>query len=155
MSVPLGTTLPPELLERLQGPVQAWQDEAFFLTTVDRRGRPHAALLSYAEAWAPDSNHVRIALYTDSGTADNLRVRGVTTLLLVGTGSAHYVKGVAREVEGGLPAHPGWAQFEVEVEHVLQDATRVDLEDSARLVGSLSLRRSRPCVPLRDALQRA
>lgn len=154
MSALPAASLPPELLERFQGAAHAWRDQAFFLTTTDRRGWPHAALLSYDEAWAPDASRLRVALYADSRTADNLRLRGVTTLLLVGAGCVHYIKGVARELEGALPEHPGWAVFEASLEEVRADAARADWEGAARLTGSLSLERDEPGAELRRALER-
>lgn len=153
MSTLLGTTLSPELLERLQGPAQGWRDEAFFLTTTDRRGRPHAALLSYDEAWAPAVDRIRLALYADSGTSDNLRLRGVCALLLVAPGRVHYVKGVAHEIETGLPGHPGWALFEMAIEELWLDAARSDREGAVTLTGGLRLCRGGAAPGLRHALE--
>jgi hypothetical protein len=153
MSESLGAVLPDALRERLEGrEAGPWADLAVPIASVDRLGRPHPALLSYDELAAPDAATLRLALYDGSRSSDNLRLRGALTLFLVAPGAVHYVKAQAREVEGGLPDHPGLALFEAQVEEVLFDRVDPSLEGAAEIETGIRVRRARPAAGLRAAL---
>lgn len=153
MSTSLGRELPRELWTRLRQPTAGpWADVAIPVASVDRLGRAHPALLSYDEIAAPDPGTLRLALYAGSTTSDNLRLRGTLTLFLIEPGAVHYVKAFAREVEGGLPDHPGLALFEAQIEDVLRDHVDPELEGSAEVVSAVGLRRGRAARGLRACL---
>ena len=102
MSQSLGPHLPVVLLARLQGDDAGdWAHQAVLLATVDDAGRPHAALLSFDELWAPDAERLRFGCYADSSTSANLRARRCATLCFAMPGSVHYVKLRASELPGG------------------------------------------------------
>ena len=97
MSKRLGNALPDELFARLHGADAGdWADQAVLIATVDAQLRPHPALLSFDELYAPDPRRLRLATYADSSTTRNLRERGTVTLCLVGPGAVWYVKARAR-----------------------------------------------------------
>lgn len=153
MSRSLGCALPDELLERLASETLGpWHDAVVPIATVDRLARPHAALLSYDELAARDAGSLRLATYEDSHTSDNLRLRGALTLYLFAPGTVHYVKALAHEVAGGVPGHPGLAQFEARVEDVLVDELDPSREDAARLRDAPRFERAHPPLGLRAVL---
>jgi hypothetical protein len=152
----MGDRLDDALFRRLSGDGDLRRQEAILIATVDERGRPHPALLSYGEVLAVTPAALRLAIPGEATTARNLAERGALTLCLIGPDGAAYVKAAARP----LPAEPslvaqGLTAFEARVEEVLVDApaagekahltsgitfTADDLEDqaaawSARLEG--------------------
>jgi hypothetical protein len=97
--------------------------EAILIATIDDRGRPHPALLSYGEVLAVAPDVLRFAVSAGSTTARNLADRGAVTLCLIGADGAVYVKAAARP----LPAETslekdGLVAFEARVQDVLADA---------------------------------
>ncbi len=156
MSRRLGAELPEELLALLQGPdAGRWADQAVLIATADRQGRPHPALLSFDELYAPDACHLRLGTYADSSTTDNLRLRGALTLCFVGPGRVYYVKAVARELElpGGDGEQPGVACFEAEIHDVLLDFARTEVEGPVDVLSGITFRRSAPKPALRERLR--
>jgi Pyridoxamine 5'-phosphate oxidase len=119
----MGDRLDEALFRRLSGDVPLRRQEAILIATIDERGRPHPALLSYGEVLAVTPAALRLAVSAESTTARNLAERGALTLCLIGPDGAAYVKTAAQP----LPAEPslsaqGLAAFEARVEEVLVDA---------------------------------
>ena len=119
----MGDRLDEALFRRLSGGGDLRRQEAILIATVDERGRPHPALLSYGEVLAITPAELRLAIPGETTTARNLAERGALTLCLIGPDGAAYVKATARP----LPAEPslaaqGLAAFEARVEEVLADA---------------------------------
>lgn len=155
MSKRLGDALPEELFARLNGADAGdWADQAVLVTTVDRRLWPHPALLSFDELYAPDPRRLRLATYADSTTTDNLRLRGALTLCLVGPGAVYYVKARARELEPAAGEDASQACFEAQVEDVLLDFARSEVEGDVDVLSGITFRRARPDPPLRERLRR-
>lgn len=140
MSRFLGTILPTRLQEQLNGTQLAAQaGKAILISTVDPQGWPHPALLSYGEMLALGPQSLRLAVYCDGHTADNLRRRGCLTLCFVEADLALYVKAQAI----ALPPLVGFeklAAFQLTVQQVLEDFTRSDVEGSAQLLSGITFR---------------
>lgn len=112
------------LFRRLAGEdLAARAGEAILIATTDTQGRPHPALLGYAEILALSPIVLRLAVRAESATARNLADRGALTLCLIDADGATYVKAHARPLppEASLEAQ-GLAAFEAHVEDVLVDA---------------------------------
>jgi hypothetical protein len=158
MSRRLGAAVPEELLALLQGAdAGPWADQAVLIATADHRGRPHPALLSFDELYAPDAHRLRLGTYADSSTTENLRVRGALTLCFAGPGRVYYVKAVASEVHPpGAPGEPpGVACFEARIEDVLLDFARSDVEGPVDVLSGITFRRSAAQPALRERLRQA
>lgn len=156
MSKRLGNALPDELFARLHGADAGdWADQAVLIATVDAQLRPHPALLSFDELYAPDPRRLRLATYADSSTTRNLRERGTVTLCLVGPGAVWYVKARARELQPNPVTDGTQACFEAEVEDVLLDFAKAEVEGDVDLLSGITFRRPRPDPPLRESLRRA
>jgi hypothetical protein len=118
-----GHHLDETLFRRLSGELALRRPEAILIATVDDRGRPHPALLSYGEVLAVTPAVLRLAISAKSTTARNLAQRGAVTLCLIGPEGAAYVKAAARV----LPAEPslaaeGLIAFEAHIKDVSEDA---------------------------------
>jgi hypothetical protein len=123
VSTHAGDRLDEALFRRLSGDVGLRRREAILIATVDDRGRPHPALLSYGEVLALTPALLRIAVPAKSTTARNLGARGALTLCLIGPDGVAYLKTAAQ----ALPKEPfldaqGLAAFEAHIEDVLVDA---------------------------------
>ena len=137
MSRSVGSQLPEELLERLLGadPGQGF-GEAVVLVTVDPYGRPHPALVSYAELLALDPARLRLVLYAGTRSGAHLRDAGRATLVFADAELVLYVKADAVAL-AAAPGHPGLARFELHVRDVLSDRAAGD-EAGAHLTGALA-----------------
>jgi hypothetical protein len=145
MSRQLGTELPESLLSLLDAhDLPSRAGKAILITTIDARGRPHPALLSYGEVVAIDAHRLRLATYRSSGTSDNMRRSGHLTLCLIEAGMAYYLKTRAVEQESPWARFPELARFEATVEQVLVDQAREDLEPEARITNGIEFERAKP-----------
>jgi hypothetical protein len=145
MSRQLGTELPESLLSLLDAhDLPSRAGKAILITTIDARGRPHPALLSYGEVVAIDSRRLRVATYRSSGTSENMRRSGHLTLCLIETGMAYYLKTHAVEQENPWAPFPALARFEATVEQVLVDQAREDLEPEARITNGIVFETAKP-----------
>ena len=121
MSRSLGQELPAALRELLDGrSLRQKASQALLLNTIDARGHPHPAMLSVGEVLARGPSTLRLALYANSSTSNNLRRGGALSVALASGGLAYYVKATARE----LPASSdlaGLAVFEAAIDEVLED----------------------------------
>ena len=132
-----GDRLDEALFLRLSGQGLATRaQEAILIATVDDRGRPHPALLSYGEVVAVTPAVLRLALSASSTTARNLGERRALTLCLVGPDGAAYVKAAARALPAPSLADEGLAAFEAGVEEVLVDAPAAG--EKARLTSGIT-----------------
>jgi hypothetical protein len=140
MAVALGSTLSDALFERLSGR-DPGRHRGLVLPfcTVDAGGWPHVALLSYTEVVARDASTLRVALYADSGSAENLRRGGRATLLIFDAGLAQYIKLHAAELpQQRIAATPWNAVFELRVEQVLSDAADPQREGGSVITSGTS-----------------
>ena len=126
MSRSLGNQLPAALVQLWDGRRLGQKARfAVLLTTIDARGYPHPAMLSVGEVLARDPQNLRLALYANSSTSNNLRRSGSLSLALAADGFAYYVKATAREMQGPLPNLQGLAAFAVTIDEVLEDGEAI------------------------------
>ena len=133
MSTALGNELPAELAEDLnsQNVAGKWS-KIIPLVTVDDRGFPHFAVLTYGEIVAPSARELRLGLYPNSSTSRNIQARPNISVLIVHGDSIYYVKGTAKHT-----ALEGLARFDVTIDQVL-----VDSEPGARITAGLQFEMS-------------
>ncbi|MBI3455447.1 MAG: pyridoxamine 5'-phosphate oxidase family protein [Candidatus Rokubacteria bacterium] len=133
----LGPHLPDSLLARLVAPEPADRlGQAIVLVTVDPYGRPHPALVSYAELLALDPARVRLALHAGTRSATHLRETGRATLVFADAELALYVKADAVPLPVA-PGHGDLARFELHVCDVLEDRAEGE-EAGAGLLGGIT-----------------
>lgn len=122
MSKLLGKQLTDQLVTRLRGDaVTTHEGKIVPIFTLDGRGWPHPALLSYYEVVAKDSSTIDMALWKDSSTAKNLRREGKVTFMITDQGINYYLKGNVQELEAAMAGAPQVSRFRVELEEVLED----------------------------------
>lgn len=138
MSRALGNELTGALFTLLDGhDLASRMGKAILITTIDAKGWPHPALLSYGEVVALEPRRLRLATYRTSTTSNNLRRSGQLTLCLIEAGMAYYLK--TRAVEQAAPSLPtSLARFDATVEQVLADQAREDLEPGARITSGIA-----------------
>jgi hypothetical protein len=133
MSTALGNELPAALAEDLAGQdVAAKWSKIIPLVTVDDRGFPHFAVLTYGEIVASSPRELRLGLYPNSSTTRNIQARPQVSILIVHGDSIYYVKGTARHTP-----LDGVARFDVAIDQVL-----VDSEPGARITAGLQFEMS-------------
>lgn len=102
MSRTIGNQLPSVLLTALsEEALSVHLDIAVPIVSVDERGRPHPALLSYGELAGVSPGAIRLVIGGKSRTAANLRRNGYVALLFVGPATSTE-KQCAR-TRGGMP----------------------------------------------------
>ena len=139
MSRALGSALPRDLLERLNGrDLESLASKVIQIVTVDAAGWPHPALLSYFEVVAKDPARIRLATYADSTTSGNLRRSGKLTLVIIDERVAYYVKGHAVERAPAMRATAWNAAFECRVEQVLADHVNEELEPGTYVASGIT-----------------
>jgi Pyridoxamine 5'-phosphate oxidase len=122
----LGPELPEPLLARLlAADPAAGFGQALVLVTLDSYGRPHPALVSYAELLALDPSRLRLALHAGTRSTTHLRDSGRATLVFADAELAHYVKADALPLPPAAD-HPRLARFELAVRDVLADRAEGD-----------------------------
>ena len=122
MSQLLGRELTEELFERLKGmDVHSKLGKAIVIVTVDDKGWPHPAMLSYYEVVAKERSRIDLAIGKTSTTAKNLRRTGKITILVTDSGMNYYLKGSAREIRGSMDKVPFMSLFRADLEKVLED----------------------------------
>jgi len=117
----LGPELPDRLLARLltADPAEGY-GRALVLVTLDPYGRPHPALVSYAELLAVDAGRLRLGLHAGTRSTIHLRDSGRATLVVADAELNLYVKADALPLPPA-PADPRLARFELAVRDVLAD----------------------------------
>ena len=154
MSKHVGRALPDDLLERLSArDLAALADRVIVVCSVDDRGFPHPALLSYFEVLATDSRTIRLAMYATSRTVANVRRDGRLTLILVDARVAYYVKGTARVLADAMRATPYNAKLDLQIEEVLADEANPELEPGAYIASGITYVNPRRAEELERAQQ--
>lgn len=137
MSRLVGSHLTEALMSRLGGlEVEAHEGKIIPIFTLDEHGWPHPALLSYYEVRAKDNATVDLALWKESSTANNLRRRGVLTLMITDEGVNYYLKGSVKQLEAEMAGAPQVSRFRMRVEQLLEDQ-----EPNAVITSGLTYRR--------------
>ncbi|PWT83780.1 MAG: hypothetical protein C5B44_00065 [Acidobacteria bacterium] len=132
MSKSLGDHLNDDLCRRLSGEnLQPSADKVVLLATVDDRGRPHPAMLSYFEVVARDCCNIRMATYKSSRTTENIRRNGKATISVIDERVAYYIKGSVRELKREMRCAPQNSKLNLRVEAVLADAANEEFEPGA------------------------
>ena len=122
MSQLLGKELTKELFNLLKGEnVASKLGKAIVIVTVDDKGWPHPAMLSYYEVVAKERSRIDLAIGKTSTTTKNLRRTGQITLLVTDSGINYYLKGSAREIKESMEGVSFMSLFRVEIEQLLED----------------------------------
>src|SRR5437867_7603329 len=112
MSKRLAPVLPDRLWELLAGNrLEQNLNKVLLLITLDDRGWPYVAMLSYLETIALDRGNIRIAPWNNSTTTANLRREPRVTLIIVDEGIASYIQATAQEMSRDLEGFPGMAKI--------------------------------------------
>lgn len=134
MSTRVGDALPDDVLRALSGrDLAAVADRVVVVSTVDERGCPHPALLSYFEVVAIDPRTIRLATYAESRTTANAQRGGKLTLVLVEPAYVYYIKGAARVLAPSMRVSAHTAKLDLHVEEVLRDEPDRSREPDARI----------------------
>lgn len=137
MSRLIGNAITKELVERLSGNrVTAFEGRIIPIFTLDEKGWPHPALLSYYEIVARNATTLDVALWKDSSTAKNLRTSAKITIMITDRDINYYLKGTARELQYEMTGAPQVSRFRVTVEEVLEDQ-----EPNAQITSGLTYAR--------------
>ncbi len=119
-------SLPPGVVEFLDGTDLLVKTQALRLATVDATGWPHASLLSAGEVLALPPQRIRFVIFSQSTTASNLRHDGRLALTLSLDGGIHELRMRVRPL-ADAPRDAQLAFFEAELEsarfHVAPYAT--------------------------------
>ena len=133
MSKRLPPVLPDRLFDLLNGAyLDDHLNQVILLITLDERGWPYVAILSYLEVVAPDRENIRLAPWNNSTTTANLRRNSNVTLAIVEAGMACYIQGSAVELEREMPGFAGMAKINVKIVSILEDKA-LDYEGSASI----------------------
>ena len=133
MSIRLEPVLPDRLFGLLSGEnLEEKLNKVVLLITVDEKGWPYVAMLSYLETVAPDRRNIRMAPWNNSATTANLRRNGKATLVVVDEEIACYIQGSATELARDLEGFPGMAKINLHIESILEDKA-LEYEGSARI----------------------
>ena len=139
MSRLIGNALTKELVERLSGDrVAVFEGRIIPIFTLDEKGWPHPALLSYYEIVARNGTTLDMALWKDSSTAKNLRTSAKITMMITDRDLNYYLKGTVRELQYEMTDAPQVSRFRVTVDEVLEDQ-----EPNAQITGGLTYTRQR------------
>jgi hypothetical protein len=133
----LSKRLPPVLTDELFRLLNGAQlddhlNQVILLITLDERGWPYVAILSYLEIVAPDRENIRLAPWNNSTTTANLRRNPNVTLVIVEAGMACYIQGTAVEIERAMPGFASMAKINVKIVSILEDKA-LDYEGSASI----------------------
>jgi len=143
----VGNKLPDDLYHRLAGnDLQACAEKAILICTVDANGWPHPAIFSYFEIVAKDEGNVRLAVYKDSSSSNNMRRNGKLSLMILDERIAYYIKGSVRELAREMSCSSHNSKLNLRVEHVLADAANEEFEPGVYLTSGVTYKR--PVKPL-------
>lgn len=125
--------------DRLSGAdLDARAEQVILVATVDDRGWPHPAILSYFEVVARDSRNIRLATYKDSTTTANMRRDGKLTLSMFGHRFVCYVKGTVEELRREMRCAPYNSKLNMRVEQVLADHADPGREPGAYIASGVT-----------------
>lgn len=144
--------LPEDLYRRLDGSnLEAHAEQAVLICTVDSKGWPHPAMLSYFEVIAKDRGNIRLATYSNSSTSDNMRRNGKLTVSVIDERLTYYIKGRAEELPSTMSCSPHTAKFNLHVEQVLADHADTQVEGDAYVTSGVTYRNPDPAAQLSKA----
>jgi hypothetical protein len=151
--------LPDDLLARLvASDATEHYGQAIVLVTVDPYGRPHPALVSYAELRALDAGRIRLVLHVGTRSSTHLRDSGRATLVFADAGLNLYVKADAVPLPAAT-TNPRLTRFELQVRDVVADRAEGE-EAGSFLTGGITFEWpggpeawARHCAGLRTALE--
>lgn len=139
MSRVIGNELTETLYERLlPSSIGRNAGRAIPICTIDEKGWPHPAMLSYMEAAAVDRKNVRICCNAGSTTAGNLRRNGRLTMLIVDERGVYYLKGTASELAPSMKSSPSSAMFNIRIDQLVGDEPDNQTEAGARVLGGIT-----------------
>lgn len=140
MSQLVGRELPDDLYAALRGDdLGTKSGKAVGIATVDSQNFAHPALLSYTEIVAKSQRNIRLAVYSASRTARNLRQNSKLTIIVIDRNMAYYVKGTTREIRPALESFPSMAGMNMSVEEVLADRpTSSELELGTQITSGVT-----------------
>jgi len=139
----IGEELSDELYQRLRGEdLEQYAEKVILISTVDEKGWPHPAVLSYLEVVAKDRRNIRLATYKHSGTTNNMRRRGKATLSIIDERLVYYVKGSVEELSEEMTCAPHNAKLNMRVEQVLADQANKQLEAGAYVASGVMYKNS-------------
>lgn len=142
MSRVVGNKLPANLFQRLAGSdLQAHAEKAIVICTVDSNGWPHPAMLSYFEVIAKDDRNIRLAVYGNTSTVNNMRRNGKLSILIIDERIAYYIKGTAEELAREMTCSPQNAKLNCRVEQVLADEANEEYEPGAYIASAILYKR--------------
>ncbi|HXH86283.1 MAG TPA: hypothetical protein VNI35_05620 [Nitrospira sp.] len=122
MSRLVGNQLTEALMGRLSGAdLDTHEGKIIPIFTLDERGWPHPALLSYYEVRAKDASTLDLALWKDSSTAKHLRRTGVLTVMITDEGVNYYLKGSVQQLESEMAGAPQVSRFRMTIEQLVED----------------------------------
>lgn len=98
------------------------EGRALLLLTLDEKGFPHPAMLSYREMASPDSNQIRFAIWQGTTTSMNIYRDPRISLIAVDREMSYYLKGQARILREDSETFEGCSVYEFIVETVLEDS---------------------------------
>lgn len=133
MSKRLEPVLPDRVFDLLNGErLDEHLSKVLLLITLDEKGWPYMAMLSFLEVIAPDRRNIRLAPWNNSATTANLRRDSKAALIVVDEDMAYYIQGSASELSRDLEGFPGMAKVNIRIESILEDKA-LDYEGSARV----------------------
>lgn len=139
MAQDVGSELPPDLVERFQpSSIAAHAHKVVLLVTRDEDGWPRPAVLSYFEIVVRSVTELRVATYTDSTTANNLRRDEIATLIVIDTDQTYYIKGVVEQVKAQMLTMPHSALMRLRVAQVLADQADPTREGSIEITSGIT-----------------
>jgi hypothetical protein len=140
MSRLIGNALTKELVARLSGDrVAVFEGKIIPIFTLDEKGWPHPALLSYYEIVARNATTLDMALWKDSSTAKNLRTSAKITMMITDKDLNYYLKGTVQELQYEMTGAPQVSRFRVTLEQVIEDQ-----EANAQITSGLTYTRQSP-----------
>jgi hypothetical protein len=140
----VGTKLPEDLYQRLSGNnLKAYSNTAILVSTVDKGGWPHPAILSYFEVIAKDHANVRLAIYRDSTTVANICRNSKLTMLVIDERIAYYVKGMAEQIAFQMSCSPFNSKLNLHIEQVLSDEANEEFEPGAYITTGIRYERQK------------
>ncbi|MFU1793772.1 pyridoxamine 5'-phosphate oxidase family protein [Paenibacillus azoreducens] len=144
MKQTLRSELSGELYELLNGrDLDTKQHEAMMLLTVTEEGWPHTAMISVGEVIAVDSKRLRLAIWPDTTTTNNMIRTEKATLALVYGGAAHNIKLALRRLPELPDAQHPRERFEAEIISARSDVAvyadlttgiQIDLKDESSVI---------------------
>jgi len=138
MSKRIGSELTRGLFDRLRGAeIGSHEGKIIPIFTLDESDRPHPALLSYYEIVAKNPSTIDMALWKNSSSANNLRLKSKVTMMITDKDINYYIKGRATEIEAEMAGAPQVSRFRVTTEELLEDQ-----ESNARITSGMTYSRT-------------